>query len=376
MAKIVLENLAKRFGDLKAVDDVNLTVADQEFMVLVGPSGCGKTTALRMIAGLERPTSGHIYMDDIQIDRIPPGSRDIAMVFQNYALFAHMNVYDNLSFGLKIRKTPKAEIPVKVSQIAEMLQLENLLERMPRQLSGGERQRVALGRALIRNPKLYLMDEPLSNLDALLRVQMRTEILKLCKDLRVTVIHVTHDQTEALSMGDRIAVMRAGCIEQVGTPEEVYDRPINRYVASFIGSPMMNFVEEGHLVSHGTDLFFESPDFRLPLAHDMARRIRGLGSLADVADDVVFGVRPEAIRLGIGGGGDRFSDPISASVDLVQSLGSQMVISISIGNIELVVLGDPAISVTRGEQTQAMFDRIKIHLFRRSTGESILYEAD
>jgi multiple sugar transport system ATP-binding protein len=373
MAKLVLQDLVKSFGGPNAVDRVSLTVSDQEFVVLVGPSGCGKTTVLRMVAGLEVPSSGHVFMDDVLIDKVPPGSRDVAMVFQNYALFSHMTVYDNLSFGLKIRKTPRGEIAPKVSRIAEMLQLEQLLDRMPRQLSGGERQRVALGRALIRNPKLYLLDEPLSNLDALLRVQMRTEILKLCKTLRVTVIHVTHDQTEALSMGDRIAVMRAGRIEQVGPPDEVYNRPANRYVASFIGSPMMNFVDGGRLTNVNGEYWFEATGLRVALPLELSAAVARIRPSVDTATDFLLGIRPEAIRLGNVQEDGRYSDAFPTRVDLVQSLGSQTVVSVSLGTSSFLVLADPSQPLARGEETQLRLDRSKMHMFQKSTGKSVLH---
>ncbi|HEY8497197.1 MAG TPA: sn-glycerol-3-phosphate ABC transporter ATP-binding protein UgpC, partial [Limnochordales bacterium] len=242
MARVVLENVTKRYGNVVAVNKANLVIEDEEFVVLVGPSGCGKSTTLRMIAGLEEITEGNIYIGDRLVNDVPPKDRDIAMVFQNYALYPHMNVYDNMAFGLKLRKFPKDEIDRRVREAARMLGIEHLLDRKPKQLSGGQRQRVAVGRAIVREPAAFLMDEPLSNLDAKLRVQMRAELSKLHNRLRTTTIYVTHDQTEAMTMGDRIVVMKDGFIQQVGAPLEIYENPNNVFVAGFIGSPAMNFL--------------------------------------------------------------------------------------------------------------------------------------
>ncbi|MHB1254531.1 MAG: ABC transporter ATP-binding protein, partial [Candidatus Humimicrobiaceae bacterium] len=239
MAKVILKDLTKRYDEVLAVNQINAVIDNEEFVVLVGPSGCGKTTTLRMVAGLEEITGGEIYIGDRLVNDIPPKDRDIAMVFQNYALYPHMNVYDNMAFGLKLRKTPRAEIEKRVSEAAKILDIEELLKRKPKQLSGGQRQRVALGRAIVRNPKVFLMDEPLSNLDAKLRVQMRTEIAKLHKRLNATIIYVTHDQTEAMTMADRIIIMKDGLVQQIGKPQNVYDHPDNMFVAGFIGSPAM-----------------------------------------------------------------------------------------------------------------------------------------
>ena len=254
MAKVVLDHVYKRFGNVLAVNDACLEIKDKEFLVLVGPSGCGKSTTLRMVAGLEEITSGNIYIGDTLVNDIPPKDRDIAMVFQNYALYPHMDVYNNMAFGLKLRKFPKAEIDRLVKQAAQILGIENLLDRKPKALSGGQRQRVALGRAIVREPKVFLMDEPLSNLDAKLRGVMRAELSKLHMRLQTTVIYVTHDQTEAMTMGDRIVVQKDGVIQQVGAPLEIYDNPDNMFVAGFIGTPPMNFID-AVLVKEGDDLF-------------------------------------------------------------------------------------------------------------------------
>src|SRR5579862_5064811 len=242
MAGLTLDHISKKYGEVTAVNDLNIQIRDQEFLVLVGPSGCGKSTALRMIAGLEEITGGDLYIGDRRVNDVAPKDRDIAMVFQSYALYPHMSVYDNMAFGLKLRKRPKQEIDRRVKEAAELLGLQNLLQRKPKQLSGGQRQRVALGRAIVREPQVFLMDEPLSNLDAKLRVQMRAEILNLQRELRTTTLYVTHDKVEALTMGDRMAVMRKGVLQQSGPPQELYDRPVNLFVATFIGSPAMNLV--------------------------------------------------------------------------------------------------------------------------------------
>jgi multiple sugar transport system ATP-binding protein len=302
MAPITFEHITKRFDEITAVDDLDVEVADGEFLVLVGPSGCGKTTALRMLAGLEDITSGRILIGDRVVNNVAPGSRDVAMVFQSYALYPHMTVYDNLAFSLRNHRVPKKQIDERVRRTADVLELAGLLKRKPRQLSGGQRQRVALGRAIIREPQGFLMDEPLSNLDAALRVQTRAEILRLQKRLGTTTIYVTHDQVEAMTMGDRIAVMNKGELQQLGTPEELYERPANTFVAQFIGSPAMNM---------------------LPSA---ALGVGGTGQLA--------GFRPEHVRLGNGRAGARSYD---ASVEVVEYLGDEQLAHLRLGDHEIVV---------------------------------------
>lgn len=256
MANVILKDIVKKFGDVLAVNKVNLEIKDQEFVVLVGPSGCGKTTTLRMIAGLEEIDAGEIYIGDTLVNDVPPKDRDIAMVFQNYALYPHMDVYNNMAFGLKLRKFPKSDIDQRVKDAAEILGIQELLQRKPKQLSGGQRQRVAVGRAIVRHPKVFLFDEPLSNLDAKLRVQMRAELSKLHDRLKTTMIYVTHDQTEAMTMGDRIVVMRDGLVQQVGSPLELYNKPVNKFVAGFIGTPSMNFIDVV-LKKEGDDLYLD-----------------------------------------------------------------------------------------------------------------------
>jgi multiple sugar transport system ATP-binding protein len=302
MAPITFAHVTKRFDDTTAVDDLSIDVADGEFLVLVGPSGCGKTTALRMLAGLEDITSGRILIGDRIINNVAPGARDVAMVFQSYALYPHMTVYDNLAFGLRNYKVPKPEIDKRVREAAQVLELGDLLKRKPRQLSGGQRQRVALGRAIVREPKAFLMDEPLSNLDAALRVQTRTEILKLQKRLATTTIYVTHDQVEAMTMGDRIAVMNKGKLQQIGSPEDLYEHPANTFVAQFIGSPAMNVLPSSVL------------------------GIGGAGQLA--------GFRPEHVQLDNGRPG---LASLETAVDVVEYLGDEQLAYVRLGENELVV---------------------------------------
>src|SRR5215211_7966147 len=291
MAQVVIRSLNKKYDEVHAVKDVNLEIHDKEFVVLVGPSGCGKTTTLRMVAGLESITSGRILIDDQVVNDLAPMDRDIAMVFQNYALYPHMSVYDNMAFGLKMRKFDKSEIQQRVHQAAEILGIHEYLRRKPRQLSGGQRQRVALGRAIVRHPRVFLFDEPLSNLDAKLRVQMRVELKKLHERLGTTAIYVTHDQVEAMTLGDRVVVMRDGWVQQVGDPMELYNEPANRFVAGFIGSPAMNFApvrivaEKGGLWAIGDGISLEVP----------APMTNRLGPYA--GRDVTFGIRPEDLRI-------------------------------------------------------------------------------
>src|SRR5690242_16016420 len=287
MAQVVIRNANKMYGDVHAVKDVTLQIRDKEFMVFVGPSGCGKTTTLRMVAGLEAITSGDILIGDKIVNDLAPMDRDIAMVFQNYALYPHMSVYDNMAFGLKMRKFTKADISKRVQEAAEILGIQNLLRRKPRQLSGGQRQRVALGRAIVRHPQVFLFDEPLSNLDAKLRVQMRVELKKLHLRLGTTAIYVTHDQVEAMTLGDRVVVMKDGLVQQVGEPLELYNQPANRFVAGFIGSPAMNFAAVTVTESNGS-LIAESSGLRIKLPDETAERLRG-----HVGRQITLGVRPE-----------------------------------------------------------------------------------
>ena len=324
MAAIELVHLSKVYAnDVAAVRDLNLEVAEGEFMVLVGPSGCGKTTALRMIAGLEEVTSGEIRIGGNVVNDLPPRDRDIAMVFQNYALYPHKTVYDNLAFGLRMRKVPKAEQHGRVEEIARVLGIGDLLQRRPAQLSGGQRQRVAMGRAIVREPKAFLMDEPLSNLDAKLRVQMRAEIARIQQALKVTTVYVTHDQVEAMTMGDRVAVMRDGELQQVATPQRLYDAPVNLFVASFVGSPPMNLFE-AELDRDGDGMLCRIGDKELELPPDIVAERPSLGGYA--GRRVAIGIRPEDVREAAGWDGAR----LRGRILLVESLGSEQLVHIGI----------------------------------------------
>ena len=332
MAKGLMEKLNKHFGEVKAVMDFDLEIPDKEFMVLVGPSGCGKTTTLRMVAGLEDITSGDILIDDKVVNNLPPKDRDIAMVFQNYALYPHMTVYQNMAFGLTLRKFPKDEIDQRVKEAAEILNIRELLGRKPKALSGGQRQRVAVGRAIVRKPKVFLFDEPLSNLDAKLRVQMRVELKKLHERLQTTIIYVTHDQVEAMTMGDRIVVMRDGLKQQVGPPLELYFHPANKFVAGFIGSPAMNFIE-GELLSEGGALYFQGPGMKLKIPADKA------GKLKDYPEKrVIFGVRPEDLpEAACAVPGETFD----VTVEVMEPLGSEVYLDVKAAEQSLIARAEP-----------------------------------
>lgn len=330
MATVNFTHVTKRFGKVGAVQDLNLAVADKEFMTLVGPSGCGKSTTLNLLAGLEEPDEGEIYINDRLLNDVPPGDRNIAMMFQSYALYPHMKVFDNMAFGLRIQKVAQAEIEQRVKDAARLLEIEELLERKPAQLSGGQRQRVALGRAIVRDPDVFLLDEPLSNLDAILRVQMRAELRLLFNRLGSTVIYVTHDQAEAMTMSDRLVVFRSGQVQQVGTPIEVYQRPANVFVARFIGSPPINFIH-GCLESS----CFTASGFSLPLPDGLVGQ--------NWPAEVIMGIRPEDIFLKPAGTG------IAAAVKLVEHLGSENIIFASVAEQMLTLKSDKDTLVRLGE---------------------------
>ena len=363
MATVTFENVNKIFGDFQAVKDLNLEIGDGEFMVLVGPSGCGKTTSLRMIAGLEEITSGTLKIGDRVVNDVPPKDRDIAMVFQSYALYPHMSVRENLAFGLKLRKVPKAEIERRVNEAAETIQLQKLLDRKPKELSGGQRQRVALGRAIVREPAVFLMDEPLSNLDAKLRVQTRAEIARLHQRLKTTVVYVTHDQVEAMTMGQRIAVMNEGLIEQVGTPQALYDHPVSRFVAGFIGSPSMNFVEV-HMEGSGEGARLVGPDeWSIPLPN------RYREAATPVADKtIVAGFRPE--HLDVGEGGPGFGS-FSARADVVEYLGNEELLHISAAGKDIVAIVGSEHRLKPGDIVSLALPLEKLHLFDGETGMTL-----
>jgi len=360
MATVTFESVNKDFGDFKAVKDLNLEIGDGEFMVLVGPSGCGKTTSLRMIAGLEEITSGTLKIGDRIVNDVPPKDRDIAMVFQSYALYPHMTVRENLAFGLKLRKVPKAEIERRVNETAETIQLQKLLDRKPKELSGGQRQRVALGRAIVREPAVFLMDEPLSNLDAKLRVQTRAEIARLHQRLKTTVVYVTHDQVEAMTMGSRIAVMNEGLIEQVGTPQALYDTPVSRFVAGFIGSPSMNFVDV-HMDGTGESARLVGPaDWSIPLP-DRYRE----AATPRAGKTIVAGFRPE--HLDVGQGGPGFGG-FSARADVVEYLGNEELLHVSAADKDIVAIVGSEHRLRPGDIVPLTLPLDKLHLFDGETG--------
>jgi multiple sugar transport system ATP-binding protein len=366
MANVWLRNLTKKFDKVVAVNNVNLEIADREFVVLVGPSGCGKTTTLRMIAGLEEITEGEIYIKGRLVNKLAPKDRNIAMVFQSYALYPHMKVFDNMAFGLKMRKVPKEDVKERVQKAAQILGIEALLARKPRQLSGGQRQRVALGRAIVRNPEVFLFDEPLSNLDAKLRLQMRTELKKLHERLQATVVYVTHDQVEAMTMGDRIVVMKDGVVHQVGNPLELYNRPENLFVAGFIGSPAMNFIP-CRLLQEDSLFFIDTGDFSIPLPDRIASKL-------DFSEnEFVFGIRPEDIYEKGPGQEPSVERPIiEAKVNVVEPLGKEISLDVSTGANSLTVLLGAETKAKPHQEIDLTLNLDKAHLFRRGGGEAIV----
>jgi multiple sugar transport system ATP-binding protein len=363
MAVVEISNVSKRYGDVQAVTDFNLTTRDGEFVVLVGPSGCGKTTTMRMIAGLESVTEGSIRIGGRDVVGMIPKERDVAMVFQNYALFPHMNVFGNLSFGLRLRKVPRRTIEEEVRRATKILNIEHLLNRRPRELSGGERQRVALGRAIVRQPKVFLMDEPLSNIDAKLRVEMRAEISKLQRRLAVTTFYVTHDQVEALSMGDRVVVMLNGRVQQVGTPKELFNTPTNRFVAGFIGSPSMNFVR-ARIDADGAVSAGDSFRLRPRPASVQALKQRGLS-------DVWVGIRPEHLKLhrATEAGGNNI---VQSVVEVVEPQGSTTIMQLSVGKeIRLLAQFNEQLDPEPGSPVVLSVAPESIYLFDPATDESV-----
>ena len=364
MAKVIYDHVVKRWGDVTAVNDLNIEIEDKEFLVFVGPSGCGKSTSLRMLAGLEEITEGRIIIGDRVVNNVAPKDRDIAMVFQSYALYPHMTVYDNMAFGLRLRKVPKQVIDEKVREAATSLGIEDLLDRRPRQLSGGQRQRVAVGRAIVRDPSVFLMDEPLSNLDAKLRVEARTFISKLHKRLGTTFIYVTHDQVEAMTMGSRIAVLNAGRLQQIDTPTNLYTSPSNQFVAGFIGSPSMNFFDTT-LVEEGDKLFVDIKVAKLEIPQERYERYR-----PHVGKEVTFGLRPENIHFHQYQPSDISAAPVEAEVDIVELMGNEKVVYMKRDGIEYLSRMDPRSEVSVGLSTQTVFDMSNMHLFDVKTGEA------
>ncbi|MEM9482837.1 MAG: sn-glycerol-3-phosphate ABC transporter ATP-binding protein UgpC [Cyanobacteria bacterium P01_F01_bin.116] len=366
MASVRFERVTKQYDNgFVAVKDLNLEICDREFLVLVGPSGCGKTTSLRMLAGLESISSGNLYIDDRRVNELPPKDRDIAMVFQSYALYPHMSVFDNMAFSLELQGLPKPDIQKRVQQAAQQLGIETLLERKPKQLSGGQRQRVAVGRAIVRNPSAFLMDEPLSNLDAKLRVQARAELNKLHKRLGTTFIYVTHDQVEAMTMGSRIAIMNQGILQQVDTPQTIYDKPNNVFVAGFLGSPSMNFLD-ATVEFNNNQSFIKAANFRLSLPQLK-------DSLSQYIDrPLILGIRPESIYH------PNYLPPgitpidIKATVTVVELMGHELIVYGTLTNgDEIVARLDPRATMVPGEAIALRLDSQRIHLFDRETEQKI-----
>ncbi|UHA75229.1 ABC transporter ATP-binding protein [Paenibacillus sp. 481] len=366
MAGVRLENIFKKYpgADKATVKDVNLDIKDKEFLVLVGPSGCGKSTTLRMIAGLEEISEGKLFIGDRLVNDVAPKDRDIAMVFQSYALYPHMNVYQNMAFGLKLRKFKKDEIDKRVREAAKILDIEHLLDRKPKALSGGQRQRVALGRAIVREPQVFLMDEPLSNLDAKLRGQMRAEISKLAKRLQTTVIYVTHDQIEAMTMGDRIVVMKDGIIQQAAAPDVLYNHPVNMFVAGFIGSPTINFVN-GTLTEEGGELRFKAPGLNVVVPAGRAQALKEKGY---VSKEVILGVRSEDIH----------EEPVfleasphsqfTATIEVAENLGHEMLLYLNgVGNSSVIARVDGRSNAKEGQTVKLAIDMNKIHVFDKDS---------
>lgn len=367
MASVVLQDVTKRFGNVVAVDQATLEIADHEFLVLVGPSGCGKSTTLRMIAGLEDVTDGAIYIGDTLVNDMPPQARDIAMVFQNYALYPHLDVYQNMAFGLRLRKVARDEIDRRVKEAAQLLGIESLLDRRPAKLSGGQRQRVAVGRAIVREANVFLMDEPLSNLDAKLRVQMRAELAQLHRRLQTTTIYVTHDQTEAMTMGDRIVVMKDGVIQQVGAPLDIYNYPANMFVGGFVGSPPMNFLR-GMLKPTDGGFVIDAGSFQLPIPPEKAAVYIDLGSYK--GQPIVLGIRPEDISDALGADQNVPGD-VNAEVQVIEPMGSETVVYFSHGDHRFHAKLDPLVACRTGSAYPVRFDMMKAHLFDSETGAAL-----
>ncbi len=369
MSNLSLRHIHKVYsGNVTAVKDFNLEIEDKEFIVFVGPSGCGKSTTLRMIAGLEEISEGELYIGDKLVNDMAPKDRDIAMVFQNYALYPHMSVFENMAFGLKLRKMPKDEIKQKVTDVAKILDIEHLLDRKPKALSGGQRQRVALGRAIVRNPKVFLMDEPLSNLDAKLRVQMRTEIAKLHHKLQTTFVYVTHDQTEAMTMGTRIVVMKDGLVQQVDTPHNIYEHPVNMFVAGFIGSPQMNFIEAKILEQKGeVVLSFNNETIILP--KDRAEIIK---EKSFIGKTVIMGIRPENIDDDIDFIEKHKNSVIEAQVEVTELMGAETYIYMSKENTNIVARVNGSSRAKAGDKIKIALDTNKIHIFDKETENTII----
>ena len=364
MARILFDSVTKRYGNVLAVDRLNLEIRDKEFLVLLGPSGCGKTTTLNMIAGLEELSEGDIYFDDQVVNTMPPHKRDVAMVFQSYALYPHKSVYDNIAFGLKMRSYDTSQIDRRVRDAAERLEIGHLLERRPSQLSGGQRQRVALGRAMVRQPAVFLMDEPLSNLDAALRVSMRTEIKQLHRTMETTFVYVTHDQAEALTLADRIVVMNHGLVQQIGTADEIYEQPRNMFVASFLGSPPINYIE-GTLAREGEEVWFQRGAIALKLPPDSAENAR-----EDLGQEVVLGIRSEDIDENVA---PAPGESLQGHVNFVLPIASDQYLNMRAEGIEFFFRVGKEARHENDEDVSLAINVNRLHLFDKKTGQSLLY---
>jgi ABC-type sugar transport systems, ATPase components len=368
MASLSLKNVCKVYPNgFVAVKDFNLEIEDKEFIIFVGPSGCGKSTTLRMIAGLEEISSGDLLIDDKRVNDVEPKDRDIAMVFQNYALYPHMTVYDNMAFGLKLRRVPKADIDKQVKNAAEILDLTSLLDRKPKALSGGQRQRVAMGRAIVRQPKVFLMDEPLSNLDAKLRVQMRIEISKLHQRLETTIIYVTHDQTEAMTLGTRIVVMKAGIVQQVDSPQNLYDKPKNKFVAGFIGSPQMNLID-AKLEKSGNDVIISFGGNKIVLPEGKVKQLNP----AYIGKEVAFGIRPEDLHDEEAFIAASPNSVISATIRVYEMLGAEVYLYFDVEQTSFTARVNPRTAARPGDTISLALDMSKIHIFDKETEAVIL----
>ena len=370
MSEVVLKGLKKVYdGNVTAVHDVNLTIADKEFIVLVGPSGCGKSTTLRMVAGLEDITEGELYIDGKLCNNVEPKDRDIAMVFQSYALYPHMTVYDNMAFALKLKKVPKAEIDKKVKEVAAILDITQYLERKPKALSGGQRQRVAIGRAMVRDPKVFLMDEPLSNLDAKLRNQMRAEIIKLRSRINTTFMYVTHDQTEAMTLGDRIVIMKDGYVNQIGTPGEVFDKPVNLFVAGFIGMPVMNFFDNCQLLVENGEYYVQIRNAKIKLSEFQQKALKQNNQQPC---DIIAGIRPQHINVGEG--------ELEAKIVVNEMMGSEVHLHADSNGDEVVMViptVDLKVDVSMGATVKFSTKPELIQLFDKESGNNLIwYDAD
>jgi multiple sugar transport system ATP-binding protein len=366
VASVTYDHVTKRFGEVVAVDDFSLEVKDKEFLVLVGPSGCGKTTCLRMLAGLEQATAGDIYIGDRIVNDVAPKDRDIAMVFQNYALYPHKNVFDNMAYGLKLRGMKKPYIKERVAKAAGDLGVDQLLERKPKELSGGQQQRVALGRAIVREPQVFLMDEPLSNLDAQLRVEARAMLIRLHKEVGTTFIYVTHDQVEAMTMGERIAVMNEGVCQQLDTPQQLYDHPANLFVAKFIGSPSMNFFDS-EIRGSGAELFIDTGFFEAPIPEDKVTSAAKL-----LGKKVTFGIRPEHIHDSQFVPPRLREAPVTAKVDVVEAMGSETHVYLALNGKMFVARVDPRTSAASGNELDVVLNMDRLQLFDSQTGDTLL----